>query len=254
MSSDPSQSWAEPGRGGRRNSPTAPGSPTRVTAEPGSDGTASVSVTLDADGRVAAVTVAAGWQRRVGDDGLADAVLEAVRDAATRRFTAWGDAYGGESKSDPAAVSGSAKVVSDRNDFQRRLQEAASGDMSETDRQAALTELLHLAQAIERGIDEVSERLDGTLSATHRGQSPDRHVTVTVTGAGEVTAVRYDRSWLRQAHEINISRQSTAAFRAAYENAAAQGVQKLIADSSLGEVQRAVQDPYGLARRLRLTD
>jgi DNA-binding protein YbaB len=119
---------------------------------------------------------------------------------------------------------------------------------------AALIELLGLAQAIERGIDEVSERLDDTLNATHRGHSRDRHVTVTLTGAGDVTAVSYDRSWLRDAHEINIGRQSTAAFRAAYENAATRGVQQLIADSPLGEVQRATQDPYGLARRLRLTD
>jgi hypothetical protein len=31
------------------------------------------------------------------------------------------------------------------------------------------------------------------------------------------------------------------------------GVDKLIADSSLGGVQRATQDPLGLARRLRMT-
>lgn len=225
-----------------------------VTAEPGADGTASVRVTVDGHGRVTGVTVAAGWQRRVGADGLATAVLEAVRDAGARRFSAWGDAYGGDPDRPAPAGAGTAGVVSDRADFQRRLQAAASGTMSADDRRAALTELLALAQAVERGIDEVSERLDDTLAATHRGRSPDRHVTVTVTGAGEATAVRYDRSWLRDAHEINIGRQTTAAFRAAYESAAAGGVRKLIADSPLGEVQRAAQDPYGLARRLRLTD
>ncbi|GID32473.1 YbaB/EbfC family nucleoid-associated protein [Paractinoplanes brasiliensis] len=223
-----------------------------VSAEPGSDSTASVRVTLDGQGRVAGVTVAAGWRGRVGADGLPDAVLEAARDAATKRFTAWGDAYGDDS----GDTTGSAgpDVLAERLDFQRRLQEAASGEMSPQDRQAALTELLALVQAIERGIDEVSEGLDDTLNATHRGQSPDRHVTVTVTGAGEVTAVRYDRSWLRDAHEINIGRQTTAAFRAAYEQVAERGVRKLIAGSGLGEAQRATQDPYGLARRLRLTD
>lgn len=224
-----------------------------VTAEPGSDSTASVRVTLDGQGRVAGVSVAAGWRGRVGADGLPDAVLDAARDAATKRFTAWGDSYG-SSDSTGSTASAGPDVLAERLDFQRRLQEAASGDMSPQDRQAALTELLALVQAIERGIDEVSAGLDDTLNATHRGQSTDRHVTVTVTGAGEVTAVRFDRSWLRDAHEINIGRQTTAAFRAAYEQVAARGVQKLIADSGLGEVQRATQDPYGLARRLRLTD
>jgi hypothetical protein len=46
----------------------------------------------------------------------------------------------------------------------------------------------------------------------------------------------------------------TAAFRAAYEQVAVNGVQKLIADSPLGEVQRATQDPFGLAHRLRMTN
>ena len=228
----------------------------QVPAEPGSDASGSVRVTVDGQGRVAGVTVAAGWRRRIGADGLPDAVLDAVRDAATRRFSAWGDAYGGAGEHGrPAPVgAGAAGVLADREDFQRRLQAAATGTMSEVDRRAALAGLLELAQAIERGIDEVSERLDDTLTAMHRGQSPDRHVTVSLTGAGEVTAIRYDPAWLRDAHEINISRQTTAAFRAAYESAAAGGVRKLIADSSLGEVQRAAQDPFGLARRLHLTD
>lgn len=126
--------------------------------------------------------------------------------------------------------------------------------MSAEDRQAALSELLELAEAIERGIDEVSGKLQGTLTAVYTGHSADRHVSVSMTGGGEPTRMRFDRPWLRQAHEINIGRQLTSAFRAAYEQVAANGVQRLIADSPLGDVQRATQDPFGLARRLRMTD
>ena len=100
----------------------------------------------------------------------------------------------------------------------------------------------------------MSGKLQATVGATHIGQSPDRHVRVTVTGGGEVADVQFSRAWLREAHEANIARQVTAAFHAAYEQAAAHGVDRLIADSPLGEVQRATQDPFGLARRLRLTD
>jgi DNA-binding protein YbaB len=107
---------------------------------------------------------------------------------------------------------------------------------------------------VERGLDDVSARLRSTIDATYTGRSTDRHVTVTVTGGGEVTGVRYDRGWLRDAHEINIGRQTMSAFTAAYESAARCGVDRLIADSPLGGVQRMAQDPFGLARRLRLRD
>jgi len=227
-----------------------------VSASPGLDPTGSVSVTLDAQGRASRVNVSAGWQRRVGVEGLSGAVVQAVRDASIRRLTAWGTAFGEEpGDRSGTTVSGVPDAVAlDRDDFQRRLHAAATGGMSVEDRRAALSELLELAEAIERGIDEVSDKLQATLDAVHAGQSPDRHVTVSMTGGGEPTAVRFDRTWLREAHEINIGRQLTAAFHAAYENVASRGVRKLIADSALGEVQRRTQDPFGLAHRLRMTD
>ncbi len=225
-----------------------------VSVSSGSDPTAAVTITLDAQGRVSAITVQADWQRRVGAQDLPDAVVAAVRDASIRRLTTWGTSFGEQATDRSTPADGAGPVPLDRDDFQRRLHAAATGTMSAEDRRAALSELLELAEAIERGIDEVSGRLQATLSADYTGQSPDRHVSVTMTGGGEPTAVRFDRAWLRQAHEINIGRQLTAAFRAAYESVAAQGVRKLIADSALGEVQRATQDPFGLAHRLRMTD
>jgi len=233
----------------------------QVPADPGADATGSVSVRLNTQGQVVAVSVVAGWQRRLGVEGLSDAVVEAVRDAAVRRLTAWGSTYGQDSASRSDAATGTPhggdamadRVPLDRDDFQQRLQAAATGPMSGEDRRAALLELLALAQAIERGIDEVSGKLQATLDASYSGHSPDRHVTVSMTGGGEVTAVRFDRAWLREAHEINVGRQITAAFGVAYRQVAAHGVDKLIADSPLGEVQRATQDPLGLARRLRMT-
>lgn len=236
----------------------------QASADPGSDATGSVSVRLNAQGQVIGVSVATGWQRRLGADGLPDAVVEAVRDATVRRLTAWGSAYGqdranrsevatGTPFGAPASAAMADPVPLDRDDFQQRLQAAATAPMSGEDRRAALLELLALAEAIERGIDDVSGKLQATLDAIYSGQSPDRHVTVSMTGGGEVTAVRFDRAWLREAHEINVGRQITAAFSAAYQQVAAHGVDKLIADSPLGQVQRATQDPLGLARRLRMT-
>jgi DNA-binding protein YbaB len=215
----------------------------------GSDRTGTVTVSLDGDGHVAAVQVEAGWRRSLDPDELGDAVREAAQAAAVERLAAWGEAYADDSG---AAEAVAADVPPD--DFAEQLREAATARMSSADGRAALLELLAMAEAVERGLDEVSARLRSTLDATHTGRSADRHVTVTITGGGEVAGVRYDRGWLRDAHEINIGRQTLSAFTAAYAAAARYGVERLIADSSLSEVQRAAQDPFGLARRLRLSD
>ena len=216
----------------------------------GSDGTGAVTVSLNGDGHVTAVQVAAGWRRWLDPDSLGDAVREAVQAAAVARLAAWGEDYAEES----AGASGVAAEPPARDGFAEQLREAATARMSSQDGRAALLELLAMAEAVERGLDEVSSRLQSTIDAAHTGRSADRHVTVTVTGGGEVTGVRYDRGWLRDAHEINIGRQTVSAFTAAYESATRAGVDRLIADSSLGEVQRAAEDPFGLARRLRLVD
>jgi DNA-binding protein YbaB len=217
----------------------------------GSDGTGAVTVTLDGDGHVAAVRVAAGWRRGLDTDALGDAVREAVQAAALARLAAWGEAYADDRAPSSDVVTDASPLP---DDFAEQLREAATARMSSADGRAALLELLAMAEAVERGLDEVSAGLQSTVEAVHTGRSGDRHVTVTVTGGGEVTGVRYDRGWLRDAHEINIGRQTVSAFTAAYASAARSGVDRLIADSSLGEVQRAAQDPFGLARRLRLHD
>jgi DNA-binding protein YbaB len=216
----------------------------------GSDNTGAVTVSLNVDGHVAAVQVASDWRRWLDPGALGDAVREAVQAAAVARLAAWGEVYADES-ADPSGIAAEPPVP---DTFAEELRVAATARMSSEDGRAAVLELLAMAEAVERGLDEVSARLRSTVDATHTGRSTDRHVTVTVTGGGEVTGVRYDSGWLRDAHEINIGRQTLSAFTAAYESAARSGVDRLIADSSLGEVQRAAQDPFGLARRLRLHD
>jgi DNA-binding protein YbaB len=217
----------------------------------GVDSTGAVTVTLDGDGHVSTVQVAAGWRRWLDPDELGDAVREAIQAAAVARLAAWGEAYADGSATSSDVATDPSPV---QDDFAQRLREAATGRMSSADGRAALLELLAMAEAVERGLDDVSARLQSTIDAVHTGRSADRHVTVTVTGGGEVTGVRYDRGWLRDAHEINIGRQTVSAFTAAYASAARSGVDRLIAESPLGEVQRAAQDPLGLARRLRLHD
>jgi DNA-binding protein YbaB len=215
----------------------------KAPGEPGSDATGSVTVTLDEHGRVANVTVAAHWRSRLADDHLGGAVVEAVRDAAMRRLTAWGEAYAEPVTPEP---------VPSAADLQQRLDSIDSAAMSAAEREAALIALLEVVESIEQGLDEVTSRLDQTVNATHTGHSPHREVTVELTGGGDVTSVRFDRGWLRDAHDANLTRQLTTALRSAYEQVDANGVSRLIADSPLGHAQTVMRDPFGFARRFGL--
>ncbi|GII23266.1 hypothetical protein [Planosporangium mesophilum] len=216
----------------------------------GEDATGTVNITLDDAGRVSTVQVAARWSERVGAEALGDAVREAVQAAAVARLSAWGETFVDDAAE---AVPGPGSL--DRDGLAERLHQlTSSGRMTAEDTRVALLELLALVEDMERGIDEVGERLPAVESAVHTGHSADRRVTVSLTGGGDVREIRYDRRWLAQAHEINIGRQTASAFAAAYEAAARAGAAQLIAGSRLGQVQRATQDPLGLARRLRLTD
>jgi DNA-binding protein YbaB len=208
----------------------------RAAGEPGSDSTGSVMVTLNEHGRVATMVVARDWRTHLTNEQLGAAVVAAVRDASMRRVGTWSGTHSA------AAEEG----------FQNRLDSIISGPLSEAEREAALVVLLEVAESIEQGLDEVCGSLQQTLSTIHTGVSPHREVIVELTGGGDVTAVRFDRCWLRDAHEANLAQQVVAAFETAYELVAAHGVQRLIADSPLGEAQRMMQDPFVFARRFRL--
>lgn len=105
-----SQQQAEPAAGTRSDAPVEPGSmfhdlgELRREAEDlqrqfaidpaalhrGSDGTGSVAVTIDSEGRVTDVALERSWRQAVGEQALGAAVLEAVTDAGMRRLAAWG--------------------------------------------------------------------------------------------------------------------------------------------------------------------
>ncbi|MFI5931791.1 YbaB/EbfC family nucleoid-associated protein [Actinoplanes sp. NPDC051494] len=207
----------------------------------GTDATGSVTVTVSAEGRVAAVRIDAGWRAALEPGTLGDAVRAAAQEAALARIALWGAAFGADTRTHDVALLDPEQV--------RAL---SSGRMSGADSRAALLELLAMAEDLERGIDEVSAGLAAARAAIHTGRSADQRVTVTVTGAGEVGEIRYDRRWLRDAHEFGIGRQTMAAFTAAYSAAARDGADAVIAASRLGELQRVTRDPAELARRLRL--
>jgi DNA-binding protein YbaB len=199
---------------------------------------------------VSAVAVAVDWRERLRGGGTLEAAAGQAVQAATRaRLETWARVF-----SDPESATTGGPPVEVPADYSARLREAATGEVTAETGAAVLSELLELLQQVEQGLDEVSERLSATVNRSLTGRSPNDQVRVTVSGGGEVREVRLERRWLRHAHATDIGRQLLAALGDAYAKVDREGVTQLVAGSALGEAQRAVQDPFGLARRMRLTE
>jgi DNA-binding protein YbaB len=217
----------------------------------GADSTNSVVVTMNAAGHVRDVKVDREWRERLSTGGLPAAVKEAVEAAGISRLQVWSDAFVEQTDSpDPRAR----PMPLGHESLAYRLDELATARMTSGRGRAALEELLAMAEAVERGIDQVSAQVQAHQSASYAGTSPDGHVTVTITGDGLVTEIRYNQRWLTGTHELTIGTATTKAFGAAYRQAGEHTVADMIAQSPLGEVQALSQDPLGLARRLYLRD
>jgi len=216
----------------------------------GSDPAEAVGVELDGAGRVSSVAVAVDWRERLRGGGtLAEAVGQAVRAATRSRLETWAKVF-----SDPGSATTEAPPLQVPTDYATRLQEAATGEVTAETGAAVLGELLELLQQVEQGLGEVSAKLSATVDRSLTGRSAGDQARVTVNGGGELREVRLERRWLRQAHATDIGRQLLTALRDAYAKVDREGVTQLVAGSALGEAQRAVQDPFGLARRMRLTE
>ncbi|MEE6261789.1 YbaB/EbfC family nucleoid-associated protein [Plantactinospora sonchi] len=217
----------------------------------GTDSTGSVTVTIDAAGRVRDVQVDRAWRNRLGATGLPAALQEATARANANRLEAWSTAFVEQDElPDPTAR----PMPLGHETFAYQLDELATAPMNSYRGQAALEELLAMLEAVERGIDQVSEQMQAQLSTTFEGRSPSGHVTVTVTGDGAVTDIRYSQQWLTVAGERAIGAETTDAFEAAYRRTRGHTITDLIDQSPLGRLQDLAQDPLGLARRLYLRD
>ncbi len=188
-----------------------------------------VTVTVDGNGQVRDVSVGQEWRRVGGSVELADAVRAAVDAAGLDRLRGLDESLS-EQLDAPEPPAGSAAAPS------------APGRAG-----ASSTEI-----NVDADLDQLSRQVEDQQSRSYEGRSGARHVTVRVTGQGEVVGLDYDSRWLHAAHEYNISRETREAFEAAYRRAGEQTVEGLIADSRIGALSRLAGDPVELARRLGL--
>jgi DNA-binding protein YbaB len=203
----------------------------------GSDETGSVSVVVDDDGVITTVEVDPGWREVVGVAGLGTAVVgAAVAAVAIRTETfleAWMEAEAQDEAQDGAQADRDPQPVVPRDfppmfgpTFAPRPGRPTDGSMAE------LAALLH---NVNQDIDRLSVEIQ-SLAGDHTGTSRAGHVSATVTGALTLVDVDFDKRWLVNADDHNITTEMTEALRAAYERAGRRTVADLIARSTLGEL------------------
>ncbi|MGH3899026.1 MAG: YbaB/EbfC family nucleoid-associated protein [Pseudonocardiaceae bacterium] len=263
------QQRAEPGVGTGSTAPGAPGSmfhdlgELRREAEDlqrclaidpaalyrGSDGSGSVAVTVDSEGRVTDVRLERSWRQAVGEQALGAAVLEAVADAGMQRLAAWGadvaavaaDGHGLHLPRDPALRENSSAMA---------VRPVMAADGGQT--RQAVQELVSLLQGVEAELDDLERRTDRRLAQNVAGVSPNHLVKVTVTGGGQVTDVSLQPRFLKRTDDAGIARELRSAFQTAYGRVGSLGLQGLLGDGPLARLHALGQDPAGLLGRLGL--
>lgn len=212
----------------------------------GSDGTGSVAVTVDSEGRVTDVHLERSWRQAVGEQALGAAVLEAVTDAGMRRLAAWGadvaaDGRGSQGPRDPAPRENTSAAAP------RPVMPADSGQARQT-----VQELVSLLQGVEAELDDLERRVDRRLAQNVVGVSSSHLVKVTVTGGGQVTDVGIQPRFLKRTDDRGIARELRSAFQAAYERVGTLGLQGLLGDGPLARLHALGEDPAGLLGGLGL--
>jgi len=217
----------------------------------GDDSTRTVSVTLDAAGLVSDVRVGRGWADHLRPDTLGPAVSEAIAIALGSRTQRWATEFAEQEREPSEPVLRPAPTPGD----------SLAGQLTEVARQDAhgpsggtLDAVLEMLTTLNVSIEEVSAQVREHLATTVTGQSPMGHVSVTMTGAGDVTDLHYQGGWTERAHPTNIGRETTEALRDAYRQIAAHDTQSIIDASPLGQLRDLTSDPVALARRLHLRD
>jgi DNA-binding protein YbaB len=215
----------------------------------GVDNTESVQVTVTEAGRVTGITVAQDWADELDADTLGAAVLEAVHVAQAAYLEELTAAAEEQEEAPPPPVR---PLPLPSEGLAQQLQDLSSGPMNSDELQAGMAELLGLLQTVNDSIDQVQAQVVAFTKAEHTARSRSGHAKATVNGRGELLAIDYDKRWLVNAHEYNISRETQEACDAAYKMISQRGVSDVIARSPLGQVAALGQDPQELARRLRI--
>ena len=208
------------------------------------DRTGTVTVTVDADGALEKVSVAATWVRHYLPDELGLAVVEAMQAAAAARARAWGENLA--NAREPHTVRPAPQLDTE---LAARVDDATARGIDPEETLGALRDLL---RELNDAVDTATAQAESLRDAEFRAGSSSGHVTATVGGNGDLIALDFEQPWVETAHPTNLGRESTEAISAARQLQQRDGVQTILAAAPLVEAERLSTDPGALLRRLRM--
>jgi DNA-binding protein YbaB len=203
----------------------------------GQDETGLVTVSVNADGQVTDVELAADWDKTIDPRKLGATVIEAVNAATVNRVTEWADrvAEAGAEPAEPEPPRAPAPVTINPST-------------------AVIEDLLYLLHRVgqetkpaERGRRRDPEPVRPALV---KGRSDGGHVVVALNGK-TVAEVRVETNtmWVGGANHLEVAGELRSAFEAAYRRAAEEAPARRT-DSAVAELQALTADPQEFVARL----
>jgi len=213
--------------------------PEKLTGCTGTDQTGSVRAVINSTGLVRSVAVEPEWRTALRPHELGGAVLAAVRAANKEQLTVWaGEVQANDSAPQP--------VRTPAPEPEHDVPSPAIGG----EHAAAVEEVFGLLDKMTKELAGITEGLTTLQTARTVGQSPGRHVTVTLTGK-QLTQVEIDPPWTAQANHREITGEIRGAIKAAYEQARRTAAETL-ATSASTQLQALAADPAVFLRKLGL--
>jgi len=205
----------------------------------GTDSRKVAHVRLTADGTIDDVKVDGGWRNlAIAPAQLAGTVMEALADAATKRFAGWAEAA-----MEPEDAELTEEVPALADGFTERFFEAVGAGFDEN----GIETVIELTEDLLASMTAATEKAERAMHARFSGRSSNRHVTATSSGNGDLVGLDYDERWLESAHSFNIGRETTEAIHDAVRSAALASLETLSALQHITEFQSVSRDPDRLA-------
>lgn len=214
----------------------------------GADASAQVMVRMTPDGIIQDLLIDPHWTGRLAPEEIGGAVEEAYLNASIESAEEWGRALA-EEVDGPVPQTRPLSPASDS--IYSQLDQIVSPEALARRSDASLQAMVELLAAVNADLDRVSADAVALAGRTLVGEA--QGAKVTVNGTGVLTGVDIDPDWARATNAANLSTRIIGAYKDARRQARARTVDDLIAESSIGDVQRLAADPRALAERLRLT-
>lgn len=213
----------------------------------GSDSSGEVSVRIGRDGALLDLILGQRWMHHIEPDAFGGAVIEAYTQATIAAAEEWGVALAEQFDGPEPATR---PLPGTHESTYGRLNDIIDSRSLGQQSSASLEAMAATLRDVRNDLDRVVAEAETLATTEHVGQS--KGATVRVTGLGILASVEADPVWAASTNAGNLAQRTLQAYQAARRLALARTVDDVIAQSSVGELNRLAEDPEALAQRFGL--